>query len=319
MKKMNEKKIQILMATYNGEKYLDEQLESIISQTYKNWEILIRDDGSKDNTISIVEKYKKKYPNKIFLIKDNSNNLGACYNFLKLLEWASSEYIMFSDQDDIWLKNKIEITLNEMIENESVYPNLPIAIHTDLKVIDSDKNIIYDSYYKFIKLDPRKQIKLGHILIRNALTGCTVMINKKLLSLIIPYPNGILMHDLWIYFIANIFGKSIFIDRQTILYRIHDNNTIGIKINTSFNKNIFSFICNFKKNKETFFLDNKVKHEQITLFFETFQNIDENKKLILNDFSNLFQYNFFYKRFLILKNSFFDQDIIKNIRNFLYY
>lgn len=307
------------MATYNGEKYLQEQLESIIKQTYQNWELLIRDDGSKDSTIYIVEKYIEKYPNKIFLIKDNFNNLGACYNFLKLLEIASAEYIMFSDQDDVWLKDKIEITLEKMLENESAYPNLPIAIYTDLEVIDSDKNTIYNSYYKSIKLNPKKQTRLGHILIRSSLTGCTTMINKKLISIILPYPKGILMHDLWICFISNIFGKAIFIDKQTILYRIHNNNTIGMNLNTSFDKNLFNFIIYFQKRKRIFFIDNKVKHEQIKLFLETFKIIDNYKLSILTDFSNLFNYNFIYKRVLIFKNRFFDQDIVRNIRNIIYY
>lgn len=307
------------MATYNGEKYIEEQLDSIINQTYENWELLIRDDGSNDKTIEILEKYTEIYPDKIILIRDNFNNLGACYNFLRLLELSSAQYIMFSDQDDIWLKNKIKLTFDEMLRTEYIYHDLPIAIHTDLRVIDSDKNTIYNSYYKSIKLNPKKQTQLGHVLIRSSLTGCTSMINKKLASIIIPYPKGILMHDLWICFISNIFGKSIFIDKQTILYRIHNSNTVGMNLDTSFNKNILNFIIYFKQRKKEFFIDNKLKHEQITLFLKTFKTIDENKKVILKDFSQLFNYNFFHKRFLILKNHFFDQDIIRNLRNIIYY
>ena len=101
-------KIEILMATYNGEKYIGEQINSIINQTYTNWNLLIRDDGSKDKTLNIIKKYEKM-DNRIILIRDNKDNLGFVKNFEELLKISSSELIMFSDQDDVWKKDKIKI------------------------------------------------------------------------------------------------------------------------------------------------------------------------------------------------------------------
>ncbi|MEK7432434.1 MAG: glycosyltransferase family 2 protein [Cyanobacteriota bacterium] len=313
-------KIQILMATYNGEKYLEEQLDSILNQTYINWELLIRDDCSTDKTLEILNTYSNKYPEKIFIIKDNLNKLGACYNFLNLVKLSTSDYIMFSDQDDFWLENKIELTLNKMLIEEKNNLNIPISIHTDLKVVDYKKETIHNSYYKSINLSPSKQNKLGQILIHSSGAGCTMMINKKLRDFIVKYPNkGVFMHDLWVTLLVNIFGKSFFINEQTILYRIHENNTIGISKNDKFNKNFFIFLLNFKEKRKLFLKDSKMKHEQVKLILDSFDNIDNKKKIILINFANFYNYNFIKKRILMLKHCFFTQSLIINIRNFIYY
>lgn len=115
--------VDILMATYNGEKYISEQLESIIGQDFKDWKLFIRDDGSKDNTIHIIDNYMKKFPDKIELIDNYNRNLGVKLNFGELMKRSKNQYCMFSDQDDVWLPNKISITLNKMKELEKVYDN----------------------------------------------------------------------------------------------------------------------------------------------------------------------------------------------------
>ena len=106
-------KIEILMATYNGEKYIREQIDSIISQTYSNWTLLIRDDVSKDDTVKIIKEYEKK-DKRIKLLEDNKGNLGFVKNFEELLKNSSEDFIMFSDQDDYWLEDKIEKYINEL-------------------------------------------------------------------------------------------------------------------------------------------------------------------------------------------------------------
>ena len=114
------KKIYILLATYNGEKYLKEQLDSLFEQTNQHWTLWIHDDNSKDNTISIIKEYQSKYPNKIKFLDDNISTGGAKENFTYLLENIDDDYehIMFCDQDDVWLEDKIDITLKKMLEIE---------------------------------------------------------------------------------------------------------------------------------------------------------------------------------------------------------
>ena len=135
--------IDILMATYNGGKYISEQINSILNQTYKEWTLYIRDDGSKDNTVDIIDDYCKKYPGKIIRIKDDKLGLGAKLNFSELMKYSKSNYCMFADQDDVWLNTKIEDTMNKMIEAENIHgKETPILVHTDLKVVDGNLNII---------------------------------------------------------------------------------------------------------------------------------------------------------------------------------
>ena len=136
------KKIDILMATYNGEKYLVEQLDSIINQTYHNWNLLIRDDNSTDKTLEIIQNYHKK-DKRIKILKDNKGNLGIVRNFEELLKSSESEFIMFSDQDDIWVENKLDMYL-KMIEK---IKNKGFMIHSDAILFDKNKsNILKDTF-----------------------------------------------------------------------------------------------------------------------------------------------------------------------------
>ena len=117
---MGSAEISICMATYNGEKYLKEQLDSILAQVNTDWKLLIRDDGSEDSTIEIIEDYAEKYPDKIELTTDSFGRLGPCMSFSRLLDLADAEYIMFCDQDDVWLSNKIALTLGAMKQAEQI-------------------------------------------------------------------------------------------------------------------------------------------------------------------------------------------------------
>lgn len=221
--------IDILLATYNGEKYLNQQIDSIIAQTHKNWQLLIRDDLSSDNTVKTIKNYTCKYPDKIRLIEDNKGHLGLAQNFGALLESAQSEFIMFCDQDDVWLPNKIELTLNAMKAAEQNCPNKPILVHTDLKVVDETLNPVAESFWKLHRISPESDCRLKKIIYRNIVTGCTVMINKKAKEISMPFPPEVNIHDWWIALNAAKYGKIIHIATPTVLYRQHAANIIGAK------------------------------------------------------------------------------------------
>ena len=133
--------IEILLSSFNGEKYIKELLDSIIAQSYENWQLLIRDDGSKDSTSDIINKYEQIYPTKIKIINDGGKNLGSTLSFARLLECCQGEYIMLSDQDDVWLPNKIELTLNEIVNLASGVKNQPLMVFTDLKVVNIELTV----------------------------------------------------------------------------------------------------------------------------------------------------------------------------------
>ena len=139
-----ERKIDILMATYNGEKYVSEQIKSILQQTYKNWTLIIRDDNSDDNTLKILYKYQKK-DKRIKIINDSMGNLGFVKNFEELLKYSDSDFIMFSDQDDIWYNNKVEKMYNRIITENN---NIPILVHCNASVCDSNLKLIKKRFIK---------------------------------------------------------------------------------------------------------------------------------------------------------------------------
>lgn len=223
--KLKHGEVAILLATYNGEKYLPELLESIASQTFDDYCCFIHDDGSKDGTLQVVREYCGLYPDK-FVLVDGKATKAAKSNFMYLLKCVEADYLMFCDQDDVWLPEKIEIT-REAMENAGEQEK-PIAVYSNLKIVDSELNVIDASYYHFTGKNPFKN-NLVDLLKQNVVVGCTMMINRELrrMALGLSNINNIFMHDWWLSLIAAAEGAVIYIDQPTILYRQHNNNTIG--------------------------------------------------------------------------------------------
>ena len=217
--------IDILLATYNGQKFLNEQIDSIVNQSYKRWTLLIRDDLSTDNTIGIINSYINKYPEKIRLFT-GSTRLGPCRNFNYLLQRSHADYVMFCDQDDIWLPEKIQLSIEKIKQLEKEHVNIPILVHTDLMIIDSNRKIISDSFWKTIRLNPEKRTIIDLLGTSNT-NGNTIIMNRKLKKIINTIPEKAIMHDWWSAIIAAEFGLVIPLKKQTVLYRQHDNNAVG--------------------------------------------------------------------------------------------
>ena len=223
--------IYILLATYNGEKYFSEQIESLLSQTYQDWKLWIHDDGSKDNTVQIIRNYANQYPEKIVFLDDTISCGGAKENFSYLLNNIDKDfdYIMFCDQDDVWLPNRIELFLNEVEIQEKNNPNLPLVIFSDLIVVDDKLNVISNSMVKHQKLNPNIANSFELLKCQNVITGCAMLLNKKAFEVSTPISKNVLMHDWWIALIVSKLGKNIYLDEKTILYRQHSNNVVGSK------------------------------------------------------------------------------------------
>jgi glycosyltransferase involved in cell wall biosynthesis len=219
--------IDILLAAYNGEGFLKEQIESVLLQTCGGWRLLVRDDGSNDTTIDIVKDYAERFPERIKLISDNLGNLGVAQNFGRLLEVSDAEYIMFCDQDDVWLQGKIELTLQAMKEAGKKYPDTPLLVHTDLKIADANLNIAADSFWRYAKIEPETGGELRKIVYRNVVTGCTMMINRLAKRAAVPIPPEARIHDWWIAMNAAKYGKIVSVRSPTVLYRQHSGNVIG--------------------------------------------------------------------------------------------
>ena len=231
---MNQPLVEILMSTYNGEKYLSALLDSICCQTYGNWRMLIRDDISHDKTLEIILDYKKLYPDR-FLIFDNADNncvlnLGPSLSFGRLLETSTADYIAFCDQDDVWMPDKLELQMKIMMDTEtSAGRDVPILVHSDMLLCDDRMNIMSDSFWHYQNILPEQMNNISSLLMNNFVTGCTILINKALRISSIPIPEQTLMFDWWLALIAEETGKIISIPLPLVKYRQHDNNAIGAK------------------------------------------------------------------------------------------
>ncbi|WP_052437408.1 glycosyltransferase family 2 protein [Vibrio hyugaensis] len=241
--------IDVILATYNGEKYIKEQLDSYISQSFNLDFIrfIICDDDSNDNTVDVVTNFLNNngLNGNVYFRRESGDyfehNSPACANFSFGLSKSESEYVMFSDQDDVWLDDKIEKTFSRMKELEDAYgKETPLLVFTDLIVVDSELNSIAKSFFKYQSMNPCWSEKLSQLVVQNIAPGCTVMVNRALLDLASPIPRQAVMHDWWLMLVASAFGKISCVDQPTIMYRQHENNQVGAK-KLNFNQLLKSF------------------------------------------------------------------------------
>lgn len=213
--------VQVLMSTYNGEKYVKEQIDSILAQSYKNIQLLIRDDGSTDGTVRILEKYSEKYANVIYYV---GPNVGVQSSFFDLMQKVNKEalYIATSDQDDVWFPEKIEVAVKrlEKITGPGLYCCRPQLTNAALVPVEDTIR----------KEQPR--VNFGNALIENICTGCTMVINRELHSLTQgKWPKKSVIHDWWFYQVAVCFGEVYYDNEPHIYYRQHESNVIGLDTN----------------------------------------------------------------------------------------
>lgn len=220
--------VDILLSTYNGEKFLVEQLESVFAQSFQDFTLVVRDDGSTDATLEMLEEFVLKYPQRIRVLDDGLGNLGSSASFMKLLEFSDAKYMMFCDQDDVWMSDKVEVTLLEMLRLDvGDATEMPLLVFSDLKVVDSSLNIMADSFWEYQKMTPDIAHEWKKLLAQNVVTGCTMMINQKAKECSLPFALKMMVHDQWIGVNVAKYGRVSYIDTKTILYRQHDNNVEG--------------------------------------------------------------------------------------------
>lgn len=222
--------VQILLTTYNGSRYIREMIDSIILQDYQDWQLVLSDDGSTDESLEILEEYAGKMPDKIIHYESGMQFGNAQKHFMHLLRvFHDAPYIMFCDQDDVWHKDKIRKTLDKMQQIETD-ASKPVLVHTDLRVVDQQLSEIAPSFCMQSALDGNR-VKLNQLLVQNVVTGCTTMINHALAVLACrDVPDGaMLMHDWWLALLASATGTVGFLNEATIDYRQHGNNSVGAK------------------------------------------------------------------------------------------
>ena len=223
--------ISIAMATYNGEKYLREQIDSIIMQSISDWELIVCDDCSSDNTVSILFDFAQK-DSRIHIFK-NEKNIGFKKNFEKAISLCNGEFIALCDQDDVWTENHLECLYENLADNVLVCSNVTF---TDSKGISLHRNLKPDTYY--VSSDKEKQfLQLLH---NNYVQGCTCLFKRDLVKSIIPIPECAQFHDYWIALVASVNGAIRYISESLVLYRRHEQT-----VTTGYNRSLKAKIKDF--------------------------------------------------------------------------
>lgn len=251
-------KVDILLATYNGEKYLRQQLDSLLNQTYSNFRLIISDDMSTDSTVRILEEYVQK-DNRI-IVYTHEENLGVVANFEFLLKKVESKCYMFSDQDDIWYEDKLEKTMKKLEDTNAA------LVFTDLEVVDDELNTICNSYWelKGLKEKIEKYNGFNALYLNNYITGCTILAKSETIEKILPLPKNskYILHDYWLALITSQTEKIDFLKEPTIKYRQHKNNNIGSEKKSEKLKGlkeIRELFINVKKEHFSVFIQNEDK------------------------------------------------------------
>jgi glycosyltransferase involved in cell wall biosynthesis len=229
---MNNPLVSIPIITYNGERYLRRQLDSIYRQTYRNIEVVACDDGSTDATPAILEEYRSSHGLRYII---NPSNLGYLRNFEKAVSLCAGEFIVPSDQDDIWLPEKIE-SLIGIIGDKSI-------ACSDAILIDENDNTVAESAIAFSNLSaPRSGKPFRQLLFSSFVIGCTALYSRDLIQRALPIPEGELYHDWWMSLVASTMKGISYYPKPLILYRKHPANSIGLKKDASLFGKIFGFL-----------------------------------------------------------------------------
>ncbi|MEI3520795.1 MAG: glycosyltransferase [Anaerosacchariphilus sp.] len=293
-------KIGVVVATYNGEKYIEEQLKSILEQTMRPDMVVISDGKSSDATIECCKRILGRY-NTAYRILTSEKQLQVSENFQKGLEYCDCDFIFFSDQDDVWLPQKIETIVNEMSRNDAQ------MAFTNAYIVDQNLKSSEITLWESIgfKIDNNITLIETHdkkfileLLKHNVVTGMCVCITKEIKMRLLPFPEGVL-HDKWIAFISILFGRVVAIDVPMVLYRQHKNNVVGTKTNVTL----------ALRHSKYYFYNVVSRNEMIKKIYSNSKiaDIPENVKIILEEYINYLQKRIHYMQkektvFFLIRN-----------------
>jgi hypothetical protein len=214
----------VILAVFNGQTYLPAMLDSLLSQTTRDFNVLVRDDGSRDGSLEILERYKPRFDGRLSVITGAPSG-SATANFAILMRETKADYALLADQDDVWKPEKVELTLRSLKEAEAKYgKSTPIYFATDIAVVNKDLELISASYWKWKRLRPSMMSNLSQSLICVPIQGMASGLNRALLDLANPVAEKAISHDWWAQLIAAAMGKVICDPTVTALYRVHGGN-----------------------------------------------------------------------------------------------
>lgn len=301
-------RVHIVLATYNGERFLREQMESVLAQTYENITVEVCDDGSTDGTEAIVREYEAQDERvKLHL---NPHNLGYVKNFLEGVKRCTAPYVMLCDQDDIWQKDKVEKTLLAMQQAEKKRTGKPVLVFTDAVNFDSETGKELGFFHETSHLDVKK-VDTAHLFMENKCIGCTMMMNRAILPYLEELPEEIRVHDWWLALICSHFGTIEYVPQATLRYRQHEENQIGGSSYTGYLKKRLTHIREQRKALLQ-------TYRQAAAFLRIFgEQMDRRQRVVAENFAGMEQTGFFGRRYRILRYGYKKSGWFRNIGLFL--
>lgn len=213
--------IDICLATYNGQEWLAEFLRSLELQTYRNWRLVVSDDGSTDETIAMVGSFFKQCSERLLMVERERRGAGVIENFQDALQASTADYIFLADQDDVWLPNKLMDLFLALREVETT-GRLPASVYSDLGVVDQNLHRLSESWWTYSQVPATWCLSLRRLLVQNSVPGCAMIVNRRLLDVALPIPAEAVMHDWWLLLVASVMGRVAYFEaRATVLYRRH--------------------------------------------------------------------------------------------------
>lgn len=228
--------ISVCMATYNGARYLKEQVDSILLQLSEEDELIVSDDNSSDTTLAILQGYKDE---RIKIFSNSTALHGVVRNFENAIKHAQGNYIFLADQDDVWLPDKVAVSLQKLCELELKYADTPVLVFSDATVVDEHLHVLADSTFALNKCNPALAALPQKICVVNQIMGCTMAFNKRAKEILLPIAPEAVMHDWWIALCVSKHGVVEPLQKSTLWYRQHAENMVGssvIQSNSFFNK-----------------------------------------------------------------------------------
>ena len=303
--------IDILLATFNSERFLAEQLDSILAQEDCDWRLLIRDGGSTDGTAAILEEYRKREPERIVLLP--GGRATAMENFAALLAASRAELVMFSDHDDCWLPGKVGHSRAAYERRAAELPEgTPLLVFSDLKVADEKLKMVAESFFRHENIDPRR-LELRELLLQNTASGCTMLFNRALRELALPIPPEAFMHDHWLMLTAACLGEIEYLPEPTLLYRQHGGNVFGAS-----GYGAGYFFRKLSLGVGTIRARLFRQCVQAKTFRERFsERLAPEELALLEDFARLPEAGFFERRRILWRHRIFKSGFLRNLGMFL--
>lgn len=314
-------RVDILLATYNGAKYLPEQLASLEAQTHGDWRLIVRDDGSDDGSLEVVRQWADDTQREIIVIEDGDTRTGPAESFGRLLALSDASYFAFCDQDDFWKATKIQRLLDEIQTLEvELGHDKPLLVHCDLEVVDSNLNSTGKLFWEQAHIstvdisnsDLDKRAR-ANLLLQNVVTGCAMLGNSELRRRATPQPDGVHVHDWWVALIAGYFGAVRGVSEPLVRYRQHGANAIGAK-----SWDPVSMLKRFLSNpvgtvKKTIFVLGKLQLQSKAFYGAFGGSLEESDQKAVNEFSTLSEQGLIKRKTFMIRHAVYPQSWLRGL------